>query len=116
MNDGECAHSVDRKVESATLIVTRNSERDLKMRGIEVFLDGRFIADLQFGGEVSLDLEPGTHVLKVTNKLKSRSAEFEVQPGDTIRYETVGLLLGGVWLFVSMLGTIAYGVTLERAS
>jgi hypothetical protein len=101
-------------VEPATLIVSRTSERDLKIRGIEVILDGTHLADLTFGKFVEKEIEPGPHMLKVTNLLRSKAIEFEAKPGETIQFETVGVVLGGPWVILTMMGTVPYKVSLER--
>jgi hypothetical protein len=91
------------------------SENDLKMRGIEVILDDVFVGDIAYGRSLKLPISPGSHTLKVTNRLKSRKIEFQAAPGETVRFEATGVLMGGIWIFMSMLGTFAYRVTLERA-
>lgn len=101
-------------MEPATLIVSRTSERDLKIRGIEVILDGYHVGDLTFGQSLERQVEPGTHLLKVTNLLKSKAIEFEAKPGETIHFETIGIVLGGLWVIVTMLGTVPYKVLLQR--
>lgn len=82
---------------------------------IEILLDGRFIRDLRFGDSLELEIEPGHHVLTATNKLKSASVEFDVEPGSAVAFETTGIALGGIWVIMTMLGTVAYRVTLEPA-
>lgn len=101
-------------MDQARLIVSRTSERDLKIRGIEVILDGILIGDLAFGKSVEVEIAPGSHLLKVTNLLKSKQIEFEATEGETIRFETIGVVLGGLWVIVTMLGTVPYKVLLER--
>jgi hypothetical protein len=101
-------------VEHAKLIVSRTSERDLKIRGIEVILDGMHVDDLAFGNRLEKEIAPGRHTLKVTNLLKSKQIEFEAAPGETIHFETIGVVLGGLWLIVTMLGTVPYNVLLEQ--
>jgi len=101
-------------MEQATLIVSRVSDRDIKFRGIEILIDGSFAGNLQFGDSLEIEVEPGTHRLTATNRLKSKSVEFEAKPDETIEFETTGIALGGLWLIMAMLGTVAYRVTLER--
>ncbi len=99
---------------TATLTVSRTSDRDLKFRGIEFLLDGKFIANLQYGDSISIDVQPGYHTLKATNRLKSASADFTAESGEKVAFQATGIALGGPWLVLTMLGTVAYRVTLDR--
>jgi hypothetical protein len=103
-------------VAKATLTISRNSPRDLKFRGIEVLVDGKFVGDLVFGKELRVDVDAGSHTVKVTNRLSSRFKDFEAGEGEEIRFETVGIAMGGLWLIIAILGTVAYRVTLERVA
>lgn len=98
----------------ATLTVARDSARDLKFRGIDILLDGQFVGDLTYGNSLSIEIEPGVHNLTATNRLKSKSVEFDARPGETVMYQTVGIALGGIWAMMAMLGTVAYRVELAR--
>jgi plastocyanin len=102
-------------MDPAHLTVSRTSDRDLKIRGIEVLLDGESLGSLAFGRSLERDIEVGHHTLKVTNRLNSRPAEFDASPGETVKFETAGIAMGGLWLFMTMLGTVAFRVTLDRA-
>lgn len=101
-------------MDHATLIVSRTSEKDLKFRGIEILVDGNFVGNLLFGDTIQVEIPPGTHVLKATNRFKSSSADFEAEAGQTIHFETTGIVMGGLWIVITMTGTVAYRVTLER--
>ncbi|HVT11265.1 MAG TPA: hypothetical protein VHE55_03285 [Fimbriimonadaceae bacterium] len=98
----------------ATLAVTRDSARDLKIRGVEILLDGRFVGNLNYGESLDVPIEPGPHTLTATNRLKSKSAEFEAKPEEVVRFRTTGIAMGGIWAVMAMLGTVAYRVELER--
>jgi len=99
----------------ATVIVSRTSDHDLKFRGIEILLDGKFIANLKYGDTFDFEVEPGRHTLMATNRLKSKAIEFEARDGETVEFQTTGIAMGGVWVLISMLGTVAYRVTLEQS-
>jgi len=95
------------------VIVSRVSERDIKFRGIEILIDGNFAGNLKFGDSLEIEVDPGSHKLIATNRLKSKCVEFEAKPDETTEFETAGIALGGLWLIMAMLGTVAYKVTLE---
>jgi hypothetical protein len=99
---------------TATLIVSRTSARDMKFRGIEVLLDGDFIGELSYGKSLEREIEPGIHTLKVTNRMKSASGAFEAAEGETVEFVATAIALAGCWFFLTMMGTVAYRVTLER--
>jgi hypothetical protein len=88
----------------------------MKFRGIEVLLDGKFIGDLTFGKTIETAIALGPHTLKVTNRLSSKSVDFEADDGEDIRFEAAGIALGGLWLVMTILGTVAYRVTLTRVA
>jgi hypothetical protein len=101
-------------MDRATLIVSRTSDEDLKIRGIELLLDGEFIGDLSFGKTLQIEISPGHHVLKATNKLKSKALQFDAIAGERLEFLTTGVALFGLWTIMAMMGTVAYRVTLER--
>ncbi|HTQ10678.1 MAG TPA: hypothetical protein VMI31_11445 [Fimbriimonadaceae bacterium] len=98
----------------ATVRISRASERDLKFRGIEILVDSEFVGNLQFGQDLTVAISPGHHRLTATNRLSTKSLEFDAAPGETVDFEVAGIALGGLWLLMAMLGTVAYRVTLMR--
>ena len=65
----------------ATITVTRTSEEDFKQRQLIVHIDGEKSSTLLFGESVSRDVEPGPHVLRVSNTLVWKTVEFVAGPG-----------------------------------
>jgi hypothetical protein len=98
------------------IAVSRNSGRDMKIRGIELLLDGEFVGNLAFGQTYEAEIAPGTHTLTATNRMYSPSIDFEVKAGDTVRFVVTSIPLGGLWLLIAMMGTVAYRVKLERVA
>ncbi|MDR3691740.1 MAG: hypothetical protein P4L46_20340 [Fimbriimonas sp.] len=84
------------------LVIRRDADNDIKMRGLEVFLDDEFVKDLSFGSEQSLDVSPGNHTLKVTNHLYTRRLEVEAKPGETLDIQVGNYFdgLGGIMMAV----------------
>lgn len=99
---------------SAKITIARKAERDIKMRGLEIFLDGNFVKDLQFGGEIELPVEPGEHQLKISNNLYSKENKFTVGTGETVRFAVGNYFtrFGAAATFV--LGIGPYKVFLDR--
>ena len=74
--------------ESATIQIRRDSPKDIKIRGLEILLDDKRVANLKYGQSVSLKVCPGSHVLKVTNSLYSKSEAFSLEAGETAHFSS----------------------------
>ena len=102
--------------DNAEIVLARNSEKDIKMRGLEVFIDGEFAYDLMFNKSFAVELAPGRHTVKVSNHLFKKSMELDLKPGETINLQAGNNfgLIGG--LMVSVLGMGPYKVFLKEDS
>ena len=98
----------------ATLVVRRDSPDDIKMRNLEVHLDGRWVADLEYGRAFEAEVEPGDHELMVTNKLKSQRAAFVAREGETVAFLGTNVLSKGPSVVLAGLGMVMYSATLRR--
>lgn len=98
------------------LVVKRTSSKDLKMRDLYVRIDDLPEDILLYGETLELPLSPGAHHIKITNRLYSKSADFEVKPGENVRFNAANIPSSGVLnLIMTMTGSFAYKVQLERA-
>ena len=86
------------------------------MRNLEVHLDGRWVADLAYGGTFETAVEPGEHEIMVTNKMKRASATFIAREGETSAFQGVNVLSKGLSAIVGVLGVVAYHPVLRRVS
>ncbi len=86
--------------------ITRDSSEDIKMRGLEVFVDDTFADDLYFGNTYSTCLEPGEHVIKVTNRLYTRRLSINLKDGQEANLQ-VGNYFGALGGF--MMSVIGFG-------
>lgn len=94
----------------------RNSPRDIKIRGLDVMVNGQFVQDLSFGKAFALDLPAGKHEVMATNRLYKRKLEIGVNPGETVIVD-VGNVVGGLGaLMVLAIGMGFYGVFIELAA
>ena len=101
---------------AGTLEIRRDSDRDIKIRGLEVLLDGQPIGNLPYGESILVPVEPGAHKLKVTNSLYSKSEEFTVEEGQTIAFQA-GNKMPAAWAWFLMMVCVApYGVMLKRST
>lgn len=99
---------------NAKLKVARTSQKDIKMRGLEVFLDGKFLQDVGFGKEFELDIPTGDHVLKISNTVYSKTEEFHVGSGQSVAFEVANVLSGFGALMMSAIGIGPYKVSIRR--
>jgi hypothetical protein len=100
----------------AKLVVRRDSKDDIKMRNLEVLVDGKWRADLQFGEAFETELAPGDHEVLITNKLKKEKAEFVVCEGETAVFTGTNVLSKGPSALLGGLGMIVYHPVLKRIS
>jgi hypothetical protein len=98
----------------ATLVVRRDSDTDIKMREMEVWVDGKFAATVDYGKSFEVPLDPGEHSVMVSNKLKKEKADFIVREGDSIVFQAANVMSKGMSVILAGLGMIVYHVTLKR--
>jgi hypothetical protein len=77
--------------QSATLVVRRTAEHDVKEREIYVSVDGSPNEILRFGDTVRIPVAPGRHRLRAHNTWSRRYAEFDAHPGEEIRFSTANV-------------------------
>lgn len=86
----------------------------MKIRRLQVLLDGEHWADIEFGQTISRVVDPGPHVLKVTNSVYSKQIEFTAGPTGAVRF-IAGNIMGGLTsMMMSTLGFVHYRVFLEK--
>ncbi len=97
----------------ATLVIRRDADNDIKMRGLEIYVDGEFVHDLQFDRTFETRVAPGAHRLTVSNHLYKKSLDLTLEAGQTVTLLAGNrfTLLGG--LMVSVLGMGPYRVFLS---
>jgi hypothetical protein len=100
---------------SAEIVISRDDERDIKMRGLEIYIDDLFVYDLGYERTYRAKLKPGAHTVKVSNHLYKKKIDLDLKPGDTVNLNAGNrfTLLGG--LMVAILGMGPYKVFLEEA-
>lgn len=103
-------------MEQGQVRITRSSDSDLKIRTIEVLIDDQHVGNLLYGETLEVPIPAGPHRLKATNRLKSASVDFSVGAGETAEFRATGVMMGGFWMLVSLLGTVAYRIRLEKVA
>ena len=98
----------------AEIVIHRDSDRDIKMRGLEIYIDNEFRHDLAFSKTYSEKVLPGIHQVKISNHLYRKVLDLDLLPGETVHL-TAGnsfTLIGG--LMLSSIGIGPYKVFLQR--
>jgi len=100
--------------ESAEVTIVRDAENDIKMRGLEVYVDGTYADDLKFNSSYSFSLPAGDHTVMVSNHLYKKSLQISLKPGEKLALLAGNsfTLIGG--LMVSVLGMGPYKVFLRQ--
>ena len=81
---------------------------------VYVSLDDERIAVLYNGQEVSREVKPGRHRLRVHNTLFWKTIDFEAAPGETIHFNTVNRTGKGFLHLVLILGVAPMFLEVER--
>jgi hypothetical protein len=100
----------------ASVTVVRNHPDDIKQRQMIVWLDRERIATLMFGDAVTRDLEPGPHRLRVSNTLFWKTAEFDVKPGEQVRFEVINYAGRLTYPLLAFIGVGPLYVTVRRVA
>jgi hypothetical protein len=98
----------------AWITVARKSPQDVGQRQMVVSVDGKTVATLLFGDEITVEVDSGPHRVRVHNTLVWKTVNLEVTPGEHARFSTINRATWGTYAMVSLLGAGPLYVTLER--
>jgi hypothetical protein len=99
---------------TATITIQRNSKNDIGERHLVVSLDGDKLGYLLFRQSLTREIEPGHHRLKVHNTLVWKTVEFDVAPGEHVRFLACNRMGSSSFSLLLMIGVGPLSVTLER--
>jgi len=102
--------------EEAQIVINRDADNDIKMRGLEVFIDDEFTKDLSFGNGLSQNVCAGEHTIKVTNHLYTRRLRLTLNPGETSNVQIGNYFDGLGGLMMSVIGFGHYKVFVKEVS
>ncbi len=79
--------------EPQTLLrILRCAPDDVKYREAIIFLNDTEIANLAYGDEKAIKIEPGIYSIRAYNRvLKSKTIDFIAQPGDIVSFEVANV-------------------------
>ena len=100
--------------EPSRLTVERNAKQDVGERHLVVSLDGEKLGYLLYRQSLTRDIEPGHHRLKVHNTLVWKTVEFDVAPGEHVRFLACNKFGGGSFSMLLMIGVGPLFVTIDR--
>lgn len=92
----------------ATLVVRRDSARDVKMRNVDVYIDGKMEGRIGYGETKSFDVQPGERHVKFDNTWAKKELHLAFIEGGRREF-IVGNVPGGC--FVAGLALAGAGPT-----
>jgi hypothetical protein len=78
-------------------------------------VDGKELSPLKSGEVLVVEIESGTHSLRVNNTYHSKTVEFDVQPGEQVHYSINNNPSFIGWFMLSLLGGGPMHIKIERA-
>jgi hypothetical protein len=100
--------------EDSALTVHRTSPADMQERELYVSVDGSPNVILSYGDTVTIPLTPGHHRLRVHNTMSRRRAEFDVGPGEHVRFSAANVRGKNFGILATFLGIGPMHTVLER--
>jgi hypothetical protein len=88
----------------ARITIRRTSPDDIQLRQIIVKIDNKPVAELMYGGTVTIPVTPGRHRLRVDNTWNWKTLDLGVAPGDHLKFLTTNRAGRFTWFFVGTLG------------
>ncbi len=98
----------------AMLTVRRTDAQDAQDRQVYIALDGADWGTLYYGRELTCEIAPGRHTLKANNTLVRHTVEFDVTPGEHVRFQCINKTHWTGMLFMAFLGAAVLTVKLVR--
>jgi hypothetical protein len=98
----------------SSITVHRTASIDMQERELYVSVDGGPNSILRFGDSVTLAVEPGPHHLRVHNTWSRRRAQFDVAPGEHVRFSAANVRGKGFEILAIFFGIGPMYTVLER--
>ena len=95
------------------LTIHRTSPDDARTRQVYFSLDGKRIATLLFGQQVTREIAPGRHTLRANNTLVWKTVEFEAEPGAHVHYTCVNRAPSSLYFMLFIFGVAPLYVVLR---
>ncbi|MEP7117240.1 MAG: hypothetical protein ABI880_06655 [Acidobacteriota bacterium] len=98
----------------AMLTVRRTAAEDAQNRQVYISLDGQDWGTLYYGNQLACEIAPGRHAVKANNTLVRHTVEFDVKPGEHVRFQCINKTHWTGMLFMAFLGAAVLTVKLVR--
>lgn len=98
----------------AWLTIRRTSPEDIQERELYASLDGKRLAILRYGDELTMPIPPGPHELRVHNTLSRKKSAFDAAPAQHVRFKAVNVRGKGFAVLAFFLGAALMWTILER--
>jgi hypothetical protein len=100
--------------DDSALTIHRTSSIDMQERELYVSVDGAPNVILSYGDAVTIPLTPGHHRLRVHNTISRRRAEFDLAPGEHVRFSAANVRGKNFGILATFLGIGPMHTVLER--
>src|SRR5260221_11170153 len=77
--------SASAQAPEAQITIRRTSPNDIQLRQIIVKLDSKPVAELMYGGTVTIPVTPGRHRLRVDNTWNWKTLDLDVAPAEPLK-------------------------------
>lgn len=104
----------EREAPESRLTITRKSPEDCKMRQILIDLDDKRFAALVFGKTATRAVTAGRHSVVVNNTWNKKRVEFDVAPGEHVKFRAASRTGKFTWFLVAVMGAGPMYVSIER--
>jgi hypothetical protein len=101
-------------VGTSRITVTRKDPGDVQDRQVVVSLDGKPLATLLYGKEVSREVAAGQHRLRAHNTLFWKTIDVDLAPGEHARFRAINRAGVGTFSMLGLLGVGPLFLTFER--
>ncbi|HYT65562.1 MAG TPA: hypothetical protein VEL51_04050 [Vicinamibacterales bacterium] len=102
------------RMRPASVTIARTHATDVGHRQLVITLDGERLGDLMYGESMQRDVAAGAHRLRVSNTLVWKTVEFEVKPGEQVRFDAINRAGRLSYPLMVILGAGPLYVTVQR--
>jgi hypothetical protein len=96
------------------LKVSHPEEGSVMGRGLNLTLDRKDWAHLKAGRDVTAEIEPGHHRLRVDNTYHKKMVEFDAKPGELVHYRITNKVTFFGSMMLGVLGAAPMHLVIER--
>jgi len=104
------------RLHPSSVTIARTHTSDVGLRQLVITLDGERLGDLLFGESIQRDVAPGPHRLRVSNTLVWKTLEFDVKPGEQVRFDAINRAGKLTYPLLFIFGAAPLYVTVKRVS